>query len=287
MQTPPVQLVEQQSAPSPHASPSVRHVLFVGPAESASHFPALQTPEQQSDPAAQDSAVWRHALLEHEPPTQRREQQSAPESQATPTASQNRPDAQVPEAQVAEQHCESAPHDAPPARQRTSGRTHVPPAPQSPSQHSWSPLQLAPSPTHTSGLTQTCAPTAPAQEPVQQSPPSSHGSPTKPPQLEASAQVKSTQAPSQQSEPTEQAAPTGSQSAFTQRPPPGPSWQFPEQHSAPEEQAAPSWAAVHSAGGGGSASALLHAVTLAAARSRAASREGESLVGRMWDPPPV
>lgn len=196
MQAPPVQFVEQHSVPSPHASPRVLHVLFVGPAGSASHFPPRpQTPEQQSASAAQDSVVWRHALLEHAPLTHRSEQQSAPESQATPTASQNRPAAQVPDAQVAEQHCESAPHDRPVARQRTSGRTHVPPVPHSPSQQSWFAAQLAPIPTQTSGLTQTCAPIGPAQEPVQQSPPSSHASPTWPPQLEGSAQAKPTQAP--------------------------------------------------------------------------------------------
>ena len=90
------------------------------------------------------------------------------------------------------------------------------------------------------GLTQTCCPIGPAHAPVQQSPFSSHTSPTTPPQLEGSSHVNPTQAPPQQSEGTEQAPPTGAQAAWTQMLPSAPSWQFPEQQSAAAEQAAPS-----------------------------------------------
>jgi hypothetical protein len=92
--TAPLQFVEQQSWPAPHASPSVRQVLPVWPLGTASHVPedvALQEPwpEQHSDGLEQESAIWRHASARQVPETQFRVQQSSSPVQVSPAEPQN------------------------------------------------------------------------------------------------------------------------------------------------------------------------------------------------------
>jgi hypothetical protein len=89
--TAPLQFVEQQSEPVPHASPSVRQVAPVLPLGTASHVPedvALQEPrpEQHWDGLVQASPTWVQASARQMPDTQFRLQHSASSTQLSPAA---------------------------------------------------------------------------------------------------------------------------------------------------------------------------------------------------------
>lgn len=83
MHFPPWQLVEQQSAPAAHASPSVRHALVPVGAGSAWHVPE-QSPVQHSPPEAQVAPVALQIAFAHSPPTQDCEQHSPGSAHAAP-----------------------------------------------------------------------------------------------------------------------------------------------------------------------------------------------------------
>jgi len=77
---PPWQLVEQQSAATAQASPSVLQALAPGSAWQV----VLQRPVQHSVPAPQLVPVLLHSVLPQIPPVQEREQQSPGLTQAVP-----------------------------------------------------------------------------------------------------------------------------------------------------------------------------------------------------------
>jgi hypothetical protein len=67
LQTPPWQLVEQQSPGAVHASPRVLQVWPVGPAGIGWHAPPVQMLEQHWLASVQLCEIWRHAVDEQVP----------------------------------------------------------------------------------------------------------------------------------------------------------------------------------------------------------------------------
>jgi hypothetical protein len=92
MHLPPWQLVEQQSAASAQASPSVLQAL---PPGSGWQAPPLQRPVQHSAPEAQVAVVALQEVAPQRPPAQESEQHSPGLAQAAPGALQKAVEVQV------------------------------------------------------------------------------------------------------------------------------------------------------------------------------------------------
>jgi hypothetical protein len=118
VQVPPLQLFEQQSPASPHASPSVLQPL---PPGSAAHVPPVHTPVQHSESAVHCAAFFLHAVPPHVPPSQSSVQHSPDEVQDAPADLQNELGAHSPPSQTAEQQSFATAQLAPVPPQVTDG----------------------------------------------------------------------------------------------------------------------------------------------------------------------
>ncbi len=134
MHFPPWQFVEQQSAPTAHASPSVLHAVVpvgVGRGWHAAGAPE-QRPVQHSVPAAQLVPVDLQVVLAHRPPAHDCEQHSPASAHAAPGVLQNAVVVQDPAfvpcvglLQAVEQQSPFAVQAAPLAAQVDTGAAHA------------------------------------------------------------------------------------------------------------------------------------------------------------------
>ena len=120
MQIPPLQLVEQQSLPVAHESPSVLHALVPVGVGRALHVVA-QLPVQHSPADAQAVPVALQVVLAQRPLTQESEQHSLESAHAPPGTLQNVVVVQVPLLHAPEQHPAFDVQVLPEARQVETG----------------------------------------------------------------------------------------------------------------------------------------------------------------------
>ena len=120
---PPWQLVEQQSEPSAHASPSVLQALVPVGAGNAWQV-VEQLPVQHSLPAEQEVPVALQEVLAHRPFTHDSKQHWLESAHAAPGVLQNAVVVQEPLLQAPEQHAAFEAQDAPESEQVETGVAH-------------------------------------------------------------------------------------------------------------------------------------------------------------------